>query len=45
LPEPPSERAALVALLHGRGYSEAHIADRLGWSEQMVSQIVREADR
>jgi hypothetical protein len=46
-PEPPAmaHRAGLVALLRARGFTEAHIAGRLGCSEQLVSQLMHEAAR
>ena len=43
--EPPAtaDRSKLVALLRGRGYSQKHIAERLGVSQQFISQFLREA--
>jgi hypothetical protein len=38
-----ANRANLVGLLLGRGYSTQHVLDRLGCSRQMVSQLMREA--
>jgi hypothetical protein len=44
-PERPAtaQRAGLVALLRRRGFTEAHIADRLGCTPQRISQLMREA--
>jgi hypothetical protein len=46
-PERPAmaQQAGLVALLRRRGFTEAHIAGRLGCSPQLVSQLMREAAR
>jgi hypothetical protein len=40
-----AQQAGLVALLRRRGFTEAHIAGRLGCSPQLVSQLMREAAR